>query len=113
MRVCTPILLNCDYCFTLDLIYYNTIMNVLAGLTPASTPYIWITDKFGNQYSDQVTIKANGSFDIEVANYPDGLFSEGNGWFDLFVSSDVDGLTIVPMVFYDHFNCVKFKTTCP
>ena len=39
--------MNCDYCFTLDLVYYSTIMNVLAGLTPASTPYIWITDKFG------------------------------------------------------------------
>lgn len=111
MRVCTPLALGCDYCFTLE-VPYTTIMNVLAGLTPASTYYLWVTDKFGNQYSDEITINGDGSFDIETSNYPDGMFNPSNGWFDVFISSDADGEVVVPMTFVDEFNCLKLATYC-
>lgn len=87
-------------------------MNVLAGLTPASTPYLWIIDKFGNQYSDQITINGDGSFDIDLTFYPAGMFNPANGWFDIFISSDSAGSAVIPMVFESNFNCLKIKTIC-
>lgn len=111
MKICNPISLSCDYCFTLEL-PYDGIINVSAGLTPSATFYSWITDKFGNQYSEQIIINADGSFDIDTSLYPDGIFNPDAGWFDLFISSDSLGTAIVPMTFIDNFNCLKFKTFC-
>lgn len=111
MRVCTPLALSCDYCYTIEVLY-EPLMNVDAGLTPASTPYLWITDKFGNQYSEQVAINGDGSFDIDISLYPQALFNPNSGWFDIFLSSDVGGQVIVPMTFGSAFNCLKLATTC-
>lgn len=110
-RVCTPIVLNCDYCFTLT-VPFDPIMTIQAGLTPSSIVYLWITDKFNNQYSNQITVNLDGSFDIDTSNYPSYLFNPNAGWFDVFLSSDVDGAVIVPMVFVSEFNCLKLNTEC-
>lgn len=109
MEVCTPIPKNCDTCKELTLTY-DALMNVLAGLTPASTPYIWITDKFGKQFKDQVTIAGNGSFNINQANFPSGMFNPIAGSFDLFVSSDVNGVTILNV--FSTFKCIIFSISC-
>lgn len=87
-------------------------MNVLAGLIPASTPYLWVTDKFGNQYADQITINSDGSFDIDLTLYPVGMLNPSNGWFDIFITSDPVGIVIIPMIFVNEFNCLKLNTIC-
>lgn len=110
-RVCTPIALNCDYCFTLT-VPFGDIMYVSAGLTPAENVYLWVTDKFGNQYKNLVTIAVDGSFPIDTSNYPSFLFNPLGGWFDIFISSDTDGATIIPMTFVSEFNCLKLNTEC-
>ncbi len=111
-RVCVPIALNCDYCYTLELAY-ETILNVAAGLTPAASLYVWVTNKFGNQYVDAITVNGDGSFNIDTSNYPAGMFNPLAGWFDVFVTSDVDGNTVVPMSFGpDEYNCLKLATFC-
>lgn len=111
MRVCKPIALNCDYCFTLQLQYQSPI-NVLAGLPLASAFYLWVRDKFGNQYEDWIMVNPNGSFDIDLTNYPAGMFNPLNGWVDIFITSDLEGTIIVPMIFGTSFNCLKLSTTC-
>lgn len=88
-------------------------MNVVAGLAPATTPHIWITDKFGKQYKDQVTVKTDGSFDITGANFPEGMFNPSAGGFDLFVSSDANGVNIETLTISGKsYNCITFSTTC-
>lgn len=111
MRVCSPIPLSCDYCFTLE-VAYSELMNVQAGLTPAAVYYLFVTDKFGNQWSDQFTVNGDGSFDIDLTNYPAGMFNPFNGWFDLFVSEDSAGEVLVPMTFVSEYNCLKLSTYC-
>jgi len=111
MRICNPMALNCDYCFMLQLPYQAPI-NVLAGLPLASAFYLWVTDKFGNQYEDLILVNPNGSFDIDLTNYPTGMFNPLNGSFDIFITSDLEGTTIVPMIFGASFNCLKLSTTC-
>lgn len=108
MRVCDTVRLSCDYCFSIETECGSGI-NVQAGLTPVSTPYLWITDKFNNQYRDQVTINGDGSFNIDLSNYPMGLFNPASGWFDLFLSSDIDGQILVPFNFGSSYNCVKLR----
>ena len=111
-RICDPIPLSCDHCFVIDLTQ-DDLINVGAGLAPASTYYLWITDKFGNQYSDPITVNSDGSFDIDAANYPSGMFNPSAGVFDLFLSSDTGGSDIIPMMFNAiAFNCLKFIITC-
>ncbi len=111
-RICDYLELNCDYCFTLEK-QYSATLNISAGLTPASKPYLWITDKFGNQYSGQVVVAGDGSFNIDTTVFPEGMFNPLAGWFDIFLSSDVDGTSIVPMTFGGSpYNCLKLRTYC-
>lgn len=110
-QVCSPVSLTCDVCKVLALPYNN--LKVSAGLTPASSPYLWITDKFGNQWSDQVVVAGDGSFTIDTTKYPDGIFNASAGYFDLFLSSDSTGYLIVPMTFSSvAYNCLKLSITC-
>ena len=97
MRVCNPKPLSCDYCYTLQL-PYEPVIYVVAGLTPATNVYLFVTDKFGNQYTDLVTIQIDGSIPIDTANYPAGMFNPFSSWFDIYVSSDSGGYVIVPML---------------
>lgn len=111
MEVCSPVALNCDTCIGLTL-QYAASMKVSAGLTPATTPYLWITDKFGKQYKNQVTIAGDGSFNIVLINYPTGLF-QSIGYFDLFLSSDSSGSVIIPIpISIVPYNCIKLLISC-
>lgn len=84
-------------------------MVVLAGLT-VSTPYLWVTDKFGNQYSAQVTVADDGSFVIDPSQFPEGMFNEHAGAFDLFLSSDEEGSTILDV--FGDFQCILLTLIC-
>lgn len=112
VKVCDFISIGCDYCYTLSLVYAD-IINISAGLTPATSPYIWITDKFYNQYSGQVTIQGDGSFDLVLSDILEGLLNPSFGIVNISITSDVDGLVIIPMTFEaTEFNCLKLYTTC-
>jgi hypothetical protein len=113
MQVCVPIKGDCSYCYTTGL-HSGTTINVAAGLSPAASLFIFITDKFGNQYSDSITVNGNGSFDIVSADFPTGMFNTQAGSFDLFVTSDPYGTNVVQMKFLVSFwNCLIFNIICP
>lgn len=111
MQICNPLALDCSICKELTKAY-NTSINIAAGLTPAANLYLWITDKFGNQYRVIVTIANDGSFNILTSLFPAGMFNQYAGKFDLFLTSDINGTTVVPMNFTTPFNCLKLKITC-
>lgn len=61
---------------------------VNAGLAPA-TEYTWLViDKFGKRYSGQVTTDAEGAFELEMTQFPAGLFTQYSGAFALSVFED-------------------------
>lgn len=116
MGICDPVILNCDVCYEITVPINN--MNVQAALTPASTPYLWIIDKWDKKYKDKVTINNDGSFDIIISNFPEGLFNQAVTNYDIFLSSDVDGLIVIPIVFsFIGYNCiiltVDWSNDCP
>ena len=107
-QVCDPIPLGCDVCNELILTQGTTI-NVVAGLSPATMLYLWVTDKFKNQYSNPITINGDGSFDIDTTLFTSGMFNPSAGSFYLFVTSDSDGEIKVPI---NSKNCIIFSVAC-
>ncbi len=112
MQICTPLTLDCSICKELTKAY-NTSINIAAGLTPAANLYLWVTDKFGNQYRIIVTVAGDGSFNISTSLFPAGMFNQFAGSFDLFLTSDINGTTVVDMIFTStHYKCLKLKISC-
>ena len=113
MKICSPTVdRGCDVCEKLTFASATTI-NVLAGLTPANTYYLWVIDKFKNVYRDIVAIAGDGSFSIVISNYPDKMLNEYAGSFYLFLSSDVNGTAIIPMTFNAvSYKCLIFDIVC-
>lgn len=110
-QVCDPVALECDACNELSLPADD--MNVEADLTPASTLYLFITNKFGNQYRAEVEIGEDGSFDIDPDEFPEGMFNASAGAFDAFLAENSDGTGVASMTFEDvEYNCLKISITC-
>ncbi len=113
MKICSPTVdRGCDVCAELTLASATT-MNVQAGLTPASTYFLWVIDKFKNVYHDIVVVNGDGSFDIVSANYPDQMFNENAGSFYIFLTSDIDGQNPIPMTINSVTSkCLLLNTPC-
>ena len=58
-------------------------------LTPGTTYYWKITDKFRNVYTGSVVADAEGRLTILVADLPAGIFTAYSGKFDLTIHSDL------------------------
>lgn len=107
-KYCGIINLDCSACYLYVALPCYTIINVpCTNLVNGVSYYFWIIDKFGNIYWDIVVGKANGSFDINTANFPDGIFYKTGGNMDTFISTDNAGLVIVPLtISAKSYNCV-------
>ena len=101
---------TCDTCYELTFPDCQDMVFDL-GLTPASEYYVIITDKFGNEYYDQLTVDASGSLIIDPLLYVQGsLFTPFSGSFTLtikegLVYSDLIEFTIDSI----SYNCVIFS----
>lgn len=98
--------MSCSNCFTDYLSNCETEVNVFAQLEPL-TEYTWIiTDKFDKKYSGTVTTDADGFFDIDVADLPDGFLTQYSGDFTL----EVQDSTCKPVKFKmaSEYTCINF-----
>ena len=117
-QFCGCIANNCDDCFTMSIPYcppqYITIPTT--NLMPYYTIYyLWIRDKFDNIWTDTVFGNADGTFDINTANFPQGMFSPEFGSIDLYLSVDDLG-TIVQLLNlygYEPYNCIILSVDEP
>lgn len=74
---------KCNNAFEDYLVKCSTEINVFAKLEP-NTLYNWvITDKFDRQYSGDFTTDANGFWQIDIDDLPEGLLTEFSGIFKL------------------------------
>lgn len=112
--ICFCISKNCDECYEQSISYCPNEINILAGLIPAATLYLWVRDKFGKIWDDIVTVNGDGSFDINMSNFPTGMFTASFGSLDIFLTSDSDGGTVVPVTFNTvEYNCLILKVNEP
>lgn len=103
--------LSCDSCYEISKEYCAAI-NVNPGLVEGQNYYLQIVDKFANRRTQQVTIKADGSFDVDTTVLPDNYFNPYAGKFELYLSSDEDGLEDIEMTFESTaYNCVVLNIT--
>jgi hypothetical protein len=118
-KVSNPISINCGNCFNDSLEISSTGWTLYPGLTTGNTVYIWIQDKFENQYMVSQVVGAYGSIFIDVTQFPYGMFTSNSGYFVLIVTSDSLGLNVLTLTFntqlyscYD-FNIINRKRNCP
>ena len=100
--------LNCDSCFETAKAYGNLTFPV--GLAPTNTYYLFVIDRFGNVYRQIVTIAGDGSFTIDSAGDPSGLYEGSSGEsLQLFLSSDINGSNFVLLTINaTSYNCIMF-----
>lgn len=68
-------------------------IQVNAGLT-ASTAYVYIvTDKYGREYTKAINTDADGNFELQIADFPVGLFNSYAGGFLLQVKKTLQDAT--------------------
>ncbi len=109
---CEPIQLGCEVCYT-NTSTYDSVMCVTLGLSPHTIMYLWVTDKFGNQYRDRFQTNTLGQLVLNTIDFPDGMFNTDAGTFDIFISSDILGVNIIPFtVLGITYTCLKFNTVC-
>lgn len=101
---------NCDECYEVS--RADNDLNFIYGLTPSTQYYLWVIDKFRNVYRNLFTSGVDGSFDITLSNYPNGMFNKYAGVFELFISTDMDGADVVPLTIYaTEYNCILLSIT--
>lgn len=117
MKFCGCIDINCDQCFEMIVSYCpSNPINLNVGQSPGSQIYLWIIDKLNNTFFDLVTVKSDGSVDVNLNNFPKGMFTPDFGALDIFLSSDSAGKNILPMgTLYpsETFNCIMLSVDEP
>lgn len=74
-------------------------ITVNAGLTPGASYWYIVIDKFGNEYTKEVTADENGAFELQAADFPVGLFNPYSGKFTLQVKKTLQDAAGQPMTF--------------
>lgn len=96
----------CITCYEDYIVKCNDSIRVYALLSPL-TDYKWIIeDKFGKEYSGEITTDAEGFFDIPVAELPSGLLTEYSGSFNLYIETSV--CERVSFLMAKKVNCINF-----
>lgn len=101
---------NCSTCYETSFQSCYNWINLDLGLTANHSYWIWIKDKFENNYHIQVTSDGFGSFAIPLADFPEGLLTESAGFFTLSVStSDTTNTAESFTIGYISYTCVLFN----
>jgi len=101
---------NCDTCFEMVLGKpCNGFLFIDVNLTPTSVYYFWVIDKFKNVYREPITVLGDGSFGLNLAEYPSGFFNEYAGTFMAFLTTDLAGANKITFTITDSYTCMIFN----
>ena len=87
---CDDIDLDCDECYEATVTDCEGFL-VSGDLLPNFTYYLFVLDKFRNEYSAEITTNNNGSFIVDPSDFTDYLFNSYGGNYELSVSQNVNG----------------------
>jgi len=110
----TDITLDCSTCYEIEQSDCNDII-ISGGLTPATVYWLICYDKFGKRYDNQVTVAGDGSFTIDISNYPEALFNPYAGDFQFILTVDQNNIERVNFsISSTTYNCIvaNWTVTC-
>jgi len=84
----------------------NGFLFVDVNLTPTAVYYFWVIDKFKNVYMEEITVLGDGSFGLDLTEYPDGFFNVNAGIFQAFLTTDLAGANKVTFTIVDDYECM-------
>ena len=76
----------CSTCYPLTLPACPDSITLPSDL-PADTYYVWVTDRFGIKYVQEVTVGVSGDVVINTTTFPPGMFTENSGYYTVTVST--------------------------
>lgn len=100
--------MSCTNCFEdwiCKCLPYDSTITINSPL-PLGNYVVVVTDKFENKYSVPVSIYDVGSFEINIADFPEGLFSEHGGVVRIEVMA-ADGCTPVKIPMTGEYDCIE------
>lgn len=96
-QFCGTIPIDCTECAEISVTPCQSIINLQAGLNPGDSVYLWARDFFSNLYYVQSTVLGDGSVNLDVSDFPAGMFELTGKFFDVFFSTDPDGISVLPI----------------
>lgn len=100
--------MSCRTCFEdwiCKCLPYDSGITINANLAVGNYVVV-ITDKFENKYSVPVAVYDQGSFTINIADFPEGLFSEFGGTVKIEVM-ETDGCTPIKIPLLNEYDCIE------
>ena len=102
--------LDCDSCLEIEGVACYAILSITAGLTPDTDYSIFITDRHGNQFRQEVTTDEDGDFTLDLTAFDEGMFTENSGTYTLTASTSALMSTEETFVVgYTEYSCIKIK----
>lgn len=99
----------CPSCYQATIKSCSESIVLTAGLTPSTTYYWVIKNKFGKLYQRQATTDVNGNLTIDLTVLPEGATNEFSGFFELTLKEGTNYLNNVNMTFGEKaYGCVMF-----
>lgn len=116
MEFCGCLNIDCSSCLNYSVGYCPpSLINIpTTNLTNGATYYLWVIDKFNNNYTDVITGNSDGSFNINQSNFTTGMFANGFGKRDVFITTDANGFNVKPLNYGGvTYNCIMLSVSNP
>lgn len=102
--------IDCDSCYEMDYIACYSQVSFIAGLTPITEYTIFVRDRHGNFFTQEVVTDADGNFELDTTLFPEGMFNQYSGTYEISASLSPLFTTSETMTIgYEEFNCIKIN----
>lgn len=94
------LLANCQQCYPFCLAQFPPSITIKAGLTPATTYILKVTDQLNNRYSVSAMTDSEGDFEFNIPDsWPEAWFCRDSGTFKFELSLQAEPWEPVNLTF--------------
>lgn len=106
-KLCNPIEPLCYTCTEVDSALPISVSTIL---TPSTTYYVFVNDKFAETYMAEIQTTITGELIIDESDFPN-LFNPHSGFFTIWIADNESG---TPRIELDdnNINCVTYHNIC-
>jgi len=102
---------DCDECLEVTGVACYSILDIVAGLDADTSYTVFLKDRHGNYFTQDITTDSAGDFQLDLTAFDDGMFNQYSGAYQLEVSQNAlwpenpEVLTIG----YEEYACLVIK----